>query len=236
MSMTETVFLEDCYLREIDATVMTAEGNKVELDKSIFCYEGGGQPADNGIVLAGSTAYKVIDVRKESGKIMHYLDKEGLRSGNQVHCVIDWARRYLLMRYHTALHILSAIIYQSTGALITGGQISLDKARVDFNLENFDREKVSEYVRKANDAIRRNMSIRTYFMKREDALKVPGMVKLANTLPPQVSNLRIVEIGDVDTQADGGTHVANTSEIGQIEVTKMENKGKNNRRIYFQLI
>lgn len=236
--MTKTIFLEDCYAKECDSSVVAAEGNKVELDKTVFCYQGGGQPSDQGkIILTGSgSEYNVTDVKKENGKIMHYVDKPGLKAGDVVHCVLDWKRRHLLMRYHTAAHILSAIVNKRTGALITGNQISTDRARFDFDLENFDREKMAEYVNEANGAIKRDMPVKMYFLPREEAMKIPGVVKLAGALPPQVANLRIVEIGDVDTQADGGTHIGNTSEIGTIEILKMDNKGKSNRRVYFRLV
>lgn len=239
--MTQTIFLEDCYAKECDSTVLAAEGNRVELDKSIFCYQGGGQPSDQGkIAVIGSISsngeYNVTDVKKESGRIIHCLDKPGLNIGDKVHCTLNWERRHRLMRYHTAAHILSAIINKRTGALITGNQIETEQARFDFNLENFDREKITEYVKEANEAIARNQPVRVYFMPREEALKIPGMVKLAGAVPPQVTNLRIVEIGDIDTQADGGTHVGNTSEIGSIEIIRMDNKGKNNRRVYFRLV
>ncbi len=236
--MTQTIFLEDCYAKECNATVVAAEGIKAELDKTVFCYEGGGQPSDTGKVVSNSSSeeFAVVNVKKESGKIMHYLDKEGLKTGDAVHCVIDWERRHRLMRYHTAAHILSAIINRKTGALITGNQISIDQARFDFDLENFDRTVIEECVKEANAAIARNMTVKMYFLPREEAMKIPGVVKLANALPPQVSQLRIVEIGDVDTQADGGTHVGNTSEIGTVEIIKMDNKGKSNRRVYFRLV
>ncbi len=234
--MTKTIFLEDCYSKELDAEVVSVEGSKVELDRSIFCYQGGGQLADNGTITRNSEEYKVADVRKENGKIMNYLDREGLKAGDNVHCKLDWKRRYALMRGHTAMHVLAAIVHKRTGALISGGQIELDKCRIDFSLDEFDREKVAEYIAEANEAVKRNQPVKMYFMKREEALKIPGMVKLATALPPQVDMLRIVEIGDIDTQADGGTHVANTSEIGQIEAIKVENKGKNNRRIHFRLV
>ncbi len=234
--MTQTLFLEDCYAKECDATVVAAEGNKVELDKTIFCHQGGGQPSDNGKITCNGNEYKVVDVKKESGKIMHYLDKPGLKQGDNVHCTVDWERRHRLMRYHTAAHILSAIVNRKTGALITGNQISIDQARFDFDLENFDRAVIEECVKEANDAIKRNMTVKMYFLPREEAMKIPGIVKLANALPPQIRQLRIVEIGDVDIQADGGTHVGNTSEIGKVEIIKMDNKGKSNRRIYFRLV
>ena len=234
--MTETVFLADCYMKELDATVVAAEGNKIELDKSIFCYQGGGQLADNGKIACNGSEYKVVDVKKENGTIMHYLDRDGLQKGDKVHCTLDWERRHKLMRYHTAAHILSAIVNKKTGALITGNQIETEQARFDFNLENFDRAVIEECVKEANAAIKRSMAVKMYFMPREEAMKIPGMVKLATAVPPQVANLRIVEIGDVDTQADGGTHVKNTAEIGSIEIIKLDNKGKSNRRIYFRLI
>lgn len=235
--MTQTMFLEDCYAKECDSTVVAAEGSKVELDKTVFCHEGGGQPADNGkITGSNGEEFSVASVKKESGKIMHYLDKPGLKAGDTVHCTLDWERRHKLMRYHTAMHVLAAVMHSKAGALITGGQIDVDESRIDFNLETFDREKISEYVTAANETIRKNVPVKTYFLPREEAMKIPGVVKLANVLPPQVDKLRIVEIMDVDIQADGGTHVANTSEIGQIEVTKLDNKGKDRRRIYFRLV
>lgn len=234
--MTYAIFLEDCYIKELDAEIVNAEENKVVLDKSIFCYTGGGQPSDHGKIIKGETEVKVVDVRKENGRIINYLDKEGLQAGDKVKLVLDWDRRLKLMRGHTAMHVLSAIVNKNTGALITGGQIDLDRNRIDFNLEDFDREKVADYVKESNDAIKKNQEIKMYFMKREEALRIPGMIKLANAIPPQVENLRIVEIGEIDTQADGGTHVKNTSEIGQIEVIEIKNKGKNNRRVYFRLV
>ena len=234
--MTQTIFFDNCYQKEADATVVAAEGSKVELDKTVFCYQGGGQLADNGKITCNGSEYNVVDVKKENGALMHYLDKEGLKAGDKAHCVLDWERRHKLMRYHTAAHILSAIVNRKTGALITGNQIEPEQARFDFNLENFDRAVIEECVKEANAAIRRSMAVKMYFLPREEALKIPGMVKLAAAVPPQVANLRIVEIGDVDTQADGGTHVKNTAEIGQIEIIKLDNKGKSNRRIYFRLI
>ncbi len=234
--MTQALFFNDCYIKETDAEVVAADGNKAELDKTVFCYRGGGQLSDQGKITCNGSEYAVVDVRKENGTIMHCLDRLGLQKGDKVHCSLDWERRHRLMRYHTAAHILSAIINKKTGALITGNQIETEQARFDFNLENFDRNVIEECVKEANEAIKRNMVVRMYFMPREEALKMPGMVKLAAAVPPQVENLRIVEIGDVDTQADGGTHVRNTSEIGQIEIIKMDNKGKSNRRIYFRLV
>jgi len=140
------------------------------------------------------------------------------------------------MRMHTSAHILSAVVNGETGALITGNQISPDESRVDFNLEDFDKGKMSYYIDKVNEAIGRGLEVKTFFMKREEALANPGFVKLANAMPPSLEMLRIVEIGDVDTQADGGVHVKNTIEIGKVVGLKTENKGKSNRRLYFTVV
>ena len=140
------------------------------------------------------------------------------------------------MRMHTSAHILSSVVNGETGALITGNQISPDESRVDFNLEDFDKGKMSYYIDKVNEAIGRGLEVKTFFMKREEALANPGFVKLANAMPPSLEMLRIVEIGDVDTQADGGVHVKNTIEIGKVVGLKTENKGKNNRRLYFTVV
>jgi misacylated tRNA(Ala) deacylase len=125
------------------------------------------------------------------------------------------------------------VVNGETGALITGNQISPDESRVDFNLERFSKELMTVFVDKVNEIARRGLEVKTYFLKRDEALSVPGLVKLANAAPPSVDELRIVQIGDVDTQADGGVHVRNTGEIGRVVGLRVDNKGKNNRRLYF---
>ena len=137
------------------------------------------------------------------------------------------------MRMHTTAHILSSVVNRETGALITGNQINPDESRVDFDLEQFDKEKMSTYIEQVNAAVGRRLEVKSFFMKREEVLKTPGLVKLANAAPPSVETLRIVQIGDVDTQADGGVHVKNTSEIGRVVGVRTENKGKKNRRLYY---
>jgi len=220
------------YMREFDGKVVSAEGNKVILDQTAFYPRGGGLVSDTG-VLGGVQVREVI---KENGEVCHLVDdSSGFRVGEVVHGSIDWDRRYRVMKMHTTAHIMCAIVNKETGALITGNQISPDESRIDFNLEQFDREKIADYTKAANEVVARGVEVKSYFMNREEALKVPGLVKLANALPPSVDVLRIVQIGDVDTQADGGVHVGNTREIGEIVVNKAENKGKNNRRLYFSL-
>jgi len=220
------------YLHEFDGKVISVEGNRVVLDQTAFYPRGGGLVSDVG-KLNGANVTEVV---KENEEVFHVVDNPGLfKVGESAHGVLDWERRYRVMKMHTTAHILCAIVNRETGALITGNQINPDESRIDFNLDQFDREKLSDYVAAANAVVTRGVDVRTYFMKREEALATPGLVKLANALPPSVDELRIVQIGDVDTQADGGVHVANTKEIGEIVIDKAENKGKSNRRVYFSL-
>lgn len=228
--MTKKIFWEDAYLREFDAEVELVEGNRVVLDQTAFNPRGGGLVSDTGRL----NGMKVIEATKEGDSIYHMLETPAeLRVGDRVHGVIDWDRRYRIMKMHTTAHVLSAVVNGETGALITGNQISPDESRVDFNLEDFSKDKIASYIEKANDAVARGLEVKTFFMKREEALAQPGFVKLANAMPPSLDVLRIVQIGDVDTQADGGVHVRNTREIAKVVALKTENKGKSNRRLYF---
>ena len=234
--MAEPVYLSDSYCRECAATVLEMpEQRKAVLDRNLFSPRGGGQPFDRGFIQTEEEKFVVLSVEKKDGKIVHELDREGLKSGDAVKCILDWERRHKLMRMHTAAHILAGMFASETGALITGNQIEEDKSRFDFSLENFDRAKFDEIVEKANSAIGKNIELKIYSLAREEAMKIPGIVKLASALPPSIPILRIVEIPGADIQADGGTHVKNTSEIGKIEILKLDNKGASNRRMYFAL-
>ena len=218
------------YAKEFDAAIVATAGNRVILDQTAFNPKGGGLVSDTG-TLDGA---RVAEVVKEGEEIYHILENQSPWTvGRGVHGFIDWDRRYKIMRMHTAAHILSAVVNGETGALITGNQISPDESRVDFNLEDFNKDKMTYYVDKVNEAVGRGLDVKAFFMKREEALANPGFVKLANAMPPSLDVLRIVQIGDVDTQADGGVHVGNTKEIGKVIGTRTENKGKSNRRMYF---
>ncbi len=232
--MTELLCLNNSYLKEFDAKVVSIKEDKfIELDKTAFYPQGGGQPFDTGILIFNNQEYKVVAVKKQDGIIYHEVDKPGLKQDDLVHGTIDWDRRYKLMRMHTTAHMLAAIFHKDAGALITGNQLDIEKSRIDFSLENFDRNIIDQYVTKANQLASSGIEVTTSSMPREEALKIPGMVKLAGVLPPTVIELRIVKIGEVDEQADGGTHVKNTKEIGTIKILELQNKGKNNRRVYF---
>ena len=228
--MSRKIFWENAYVREFDATVVAVADNRVILDQTAFNPRGGGLVSDLGTI--GGLA--LTEVVKEADEVIHLLPSPpGFKPDDKVHGALDWERRYRIMKMHTTAHILSSVVHNETGALITGNQISPDESRVDFALEDFNKEKMSSYVDEVNDIVKRQVGVRSYFMKREEAMKIPGLVKLANAAPPSVDELRIVEIGDVDTQADGGVHVRNTAEIGKVIGLRTENKGKNNRRMYF---
>ncbi len=235
--MTEALYLTDSYLKEFSAEVKEAKSpTEIVLDRTAFYAQGGGQPFDTGVLKKGEETYNVTAVRKKDGEIVHTVDREGLKAGDRVEGTIDWERRYRLMRMHTASHVLAAVFHGAEGALITGNQLDVDQSRCDYSIESFDREWIEQVVAKTNALLAQGHEVTFSFLPREEALKIPGMVKLAGALPPAVKELRILRIGDVDTQADGGTHVKNTKECGKVEIVKLENKGRSNRRLYFTLI
>ncbi|HII85253.1 TPA: alanyl-tRNA editing protein [Candidatus Bathyarchaeota archaeon] len=234
--MTKALFLSDSYLKESPTTVVSVkDGKYVTLDQTIFYPKGGGQPHDTGKIVRGTEIFNVVYVGKFSGEISHETDREGLQPGNKVHTILNWERRYKLMRSHTAAHVLAALLNKGTGALITGNQLEENHVRFDFNIEKFDRALLEEYLAKANKLFDTDVPVKWYELPREEAMKIPGVVKMADAFPPDLPTLRIVEIVGIDKQADGGTHVRNLHEIGKVSLVKTENKGKNNRRIYFKL-
>ena len=236
--MTELLYLQDCYIKEFEAKVTKAEGKFLVLDKTAFYPNSGGQLNDIGVFESSKGIFNVINVTKKGDEIVHELDRECkgiLEEGDIVKGKIDWQRRYRLMRSHTAAHIISEVIHKETGARITGNQLSLERIRIDFDLENFDRAKLQGYIDKANGIVEKGMPIKTYFLEREEAFRNPDLFSLRDFLPPDVKELRIVEIEGFDIKACGGTHVANTKEVGRFEFIDAENKGKNNRRVYFRI-
>jgi misacylated tRNA(Ala) deacylase len=231
-AVTWRLFWEDMYAREFDSRVLSVDGKKVVLEATAFNPRGGGLVSDTG-TIGGS---RLAEVVKDGEEIVHVAEEEPpFRAGDMVHGVLDWERRYRIMKMHTTAHMLSAVVHGETGALITGNQIAPGESRVDFNLEDFDRNRLTEFIEKVNAEASRGLDVKTFFMKRDEALATPGLVKLANAMPPSLDVLRIVQIGDVDTQADGGVHVRNTLEIGRVVGLRAENKGKSNRRLYFSV-
>ena len=228
--------MNDSYLKEFEAEVVSVKDDKfIVLSQSAFYPNGGGQPADTGSFICNNEEYPVVFVGKFEGKISHEVSKPGLKVGDKVTGRVNWERRYKHMRMHTAAHIIDAVFYQKEKALCTGNQIGEDKTRIDFSSETLTREKMQEYINMSNSIIKQNIGVKIYTLPRDEALKIEGMVKLVGAAPPNVSHLRIVEIPGVDIQADGGTQVANTSEIGEIEFLQFENRGKANKRLYYKL-
>lgn len=236
IDVAKALYLEDSYMRECDATVVSVKDDKfVVLDQTIFYPRGGGQPHDTGRMLRGGEVFDVVFVSKFSGEVSHEVGHAGLNAGDRVHCILDWERRHKLMRSHTAAHVFASMLCNGTGALVTGNQLEVDKVRFDFSLDKFEPQVLVEYVAKANEQFRTDTPVKWYELPRDEALSIPGVVKMAEAFPPDLPRLRIVEVVGVDRQADGGTHVRSLKEVGQIEVLKTENKGKNNRRVYFVL-
>ncbi len=235
---TKPLYLYDSYLKEFEAKIQYVIGSQIILDQTAFHPRTGGVAYDIGYLTKGNMKYKVTgaEINEETKEIIHLLEEEAdLNQGDLITGILDWERRYRLMRLHTAAHLIAAIMYRDYNALITGGQVDYKHAKLDFNLPKTSRETFEAAVEKANKEASKNVQLKIYFLTREEALKVPGVVKLAERMPPKEKELRMVEIPSIDIQADGGPHVKNTKEIGEILLVKIENKGKNKRRIYFEV-
>ncbi len=234
--MAEALYMDDSYLKEFDATVKSVSNGKfVVLDKTGFFPKGGGVEWDTGVMVRKSDnkEFKVIYAGKFKGEISHEVDSEGLQEGDEVHCKLDWARRYLLMRYHTGTHVLCGVFSREYDLLVTGNQLTTEKARVDLNMETMDVDLVKEAFVKANEIIQKDLPVDIYYKSREEAEKDPSLFKLAIGFPHDIPTMRIVDIKDFDAQADGGCHVKSLKEIGKLVFKEAVNKGKQNRRIYF---
>jgi len=233
---TELLYMDDSYLREFEATVLSRDPKGVLLDRTCFHPRGGGLESDTGLLEFGEGKAIVKEALFSEEGVMHVVEPNLPEGVNKVKGILDWNRRYKLMRLHTALHVLAAVILRREEALITGNHVAPNGARVDFSFKAFDREAITACIEEANSELGRNREVRIYYLSREEALSRPGIVKLAGRMPPNLSVLRVVEIEGVDLQADGGPHVKNTREVGRIVLQKLENKGKNNRRMYFDVL
>ena len=235
--MTEELFLKDSYLREFEAGIIGLSGREVILERTAFYPGGGGQPPDKGTLGIGPVRASVVDVRREVGEVVHVLDNPIPDTVRELEGELDWERRYGHMRHHTALHVLSGVIWQSFGAKVTGGQMRSDRARMDFSFPGeWTTDVVGEIEQLTNEALASARPVKVYEVAREEALENPDLIRTqVNLVPERVKTIRIVEIEGLDTQADGGTHVANTDEVGQIEITGHKSKGRQNKRIEFVL-
>jgi len=230
--MTESLYHADSYLREFNATVVGVMDNGVMLDRTAFYPGGGGQPNDIGVLKAGGLEYNVTKVSRKDGEILHTLNGPLPVAGAAITGVIDWERRYALMRTHTALHILCGVIWRTYGSQVTGCNMQPLQARMDFELEHMSADFAEEVERLANDEIAAARDISAQVLPRADAFAIPDLIRTKiNLLPEGIAEVRVLDIKGLDIQADGGTHVANTREVGLIKVVGHESKGRINKRL-----
>jgi misacylated tRNA(Ala) deacylase len=234
--MTEHLYQTDSYLREFDAVVTEVDGQAVALDRTAFYPGGGGQPHDVGLLTWDEGSSAVTKVKKLGDKVWHTLDGDVPPAGTLIRGVLDWRRRYQLMRTHTALHVLCGVVWRDYGASVTGGNMDPLKGRMDFEFETMHKELVTEIEANVNDEIEKGHSVHVAILPREEAFEIPDLIRTKiNLLPPQIQQVRTVEIEGLDLQADGGTHVANTREIGRVRVVDYKSKGAINKRSYIEL-
>jgi misacylated tRNA(Ala) deacylase len=234
---TELLYATDAYLRAFDAQVqeITPEGGVV-LDRTCFYPTGGGQPHDVGSLTWAGGSAGVTEVRKAGGGVVHTLDAAPPPVGANVHGEIDWDRRYALMRHHTALHSMSGVIFQLYGATVTGGQMYPDRARMDFLLPDLSADRLKAIEERTNELLAEAHPVSVRFVPRAEAFQIPDLIRTKiNLLPEGIEEIRVVNIEGIDQQADGGTHVANTHEVGHVRIAGSENKGKGNKRLQIVL-
>ncbi len=237
--MTELLYQTESYLREFETRVtgVDAEQHTVILDRTAFYPGGGGQPADRGSLEVDGVTYVVAAVRKVGADVLHVLEGPALPAvGRPARGVVDWSHRYPLMRTHTAMHILCGVVWRDYGASVTGGNMEPLRGRMDFEFERFDQQLVREIEEKINIEVAANRPVRVRILPRDEAFQIPDLIRTKiNLLPEGILEVRTVEIVGLDLQADGGTHVASTAEVGRIRITETKNKGGIFKRIYVAL-
>ena len=238
--MTDLLYQTDSYLKEFDATVLAQneEMHAILLDRTAFFPGGGGQPFDRGTITGDRGALALVRARHGAEGVWHILDAAAPlpAQGSQVHGELDWALRYKHMRTHTAMHVLCGTIFRDFGALVTGGDMEPLHARMDFEFENLHKELVQVIEDAVNAEINKGHDVRVNILPREEAFQIPDLIRTKiNLLPPDITMIRTIEIVGLDLQADGGTHVHNTREVGHIRIPEYKSKGKINKRIYVEL-
>ena len=235
--MTELLFHTDGYLKEFEAIVEEVSKNGVVLDRTAFYAGGGGQPADVGKLTSGDLTYQVHQVRRSSGKIIHQIEGDTPHVGTQVIGHVDWDLRYHLMRTHTALHILCGVVWRDYGAQVTGGDMKPGEARMDFELDQMTSRFAQEIEEKINLEVAAARDVLVSNISRAEADQIPDLIRTKiNLLPAGITRVRTIDINGLDLQADGGTHVSNTSEVGGIKVVGHESKGRINKRLRVALV
>lgn len=234
--MTDLLYQTDSYLREFVATVLDSVENGVVLDRTAFFPGGGGQPNDAGWLEFGGECCEVGKVSRQKGRLVHELDVEPPPAGTTVKGLLDWERRHALMRTHSAMHILCGVIWRDYGASVTGGRMKPLEGRMDFEFERMQKELVKEIEGMINAEVAAARPISVRILPRQEAFQIPDLIRTKiNLLPEYIEEVRVVEIEGLDLQADGGTHVANTSEVGRLRIADYKSKGRINKRLVVAL-
>lgn len=238
--MTHLLYQTDSYLQTFPAIISGVDeaNHGVILDRTAFYPGGGGQPFDQGTITIGNIVYTMPRIKRVDGQLVHLLEGDGPLPavGTDVVGQLDWERRYQLMRTHTAMHILCGVIFRDYGASVTGGDMDPLKGRMDFEFETMRAELVNAIETAINKEVEAAREVRVRILPREEAFQIPDLIRTKiNLLPPGISEVRTVELIGLDLQADGGTHVKNTSEVGRLRVVDYKSKGKINKRIYVEL-
>lgn len=236
--MTERIYSTDSYAAEMAAEVLAADADdrRVLLDRTVFYPGGGGQPIDRGALWVGDERLEVVRITQDADGVWHWLDQGPPRAGTRVEGRIDWDRRYRLMRTHTSLHALCGVVWDWFKSPVTGGNMEPGRGRLDFELPDWDPENRNPLEEALNSAIARSLPIEVSFMPREEADADPSLIRTkVNLIPRSVREVRVIDIVGLDRQADGGTHVRSTGEVGRVKITKVESKGRGFRRIRLAL-
>jgi len=234
--VTEELCSTDAYARSCEAAVAEVTEAGVELDRTVFYARSGGQPGDTGVLRWDGGEVRVADTVKQGGQVLHVVEGEPPLAGTKVSAEIDWDRRLTLMRTHTALHALSGIVFRDYGAKVTGGNMEPGVARMDFELETITAEFGRQVEEKLNAELAVDRPVHVSFLGRTEALADADLIRTkVNLIPASVDPIRVIEIEGLDKQADGGTHVRSTAEVGTVRVAKTENKGKTFKRMRIEL-
>ncbi len=237
--MTDRIYSTDAYAREVHASIVEVDRDdgRVLLDRTVFYPGGGGQPHDVGALWIGDDRLEVVRVESHGSEVWHWLDGELPPRGTEVRGVVDWERRYRLMRTHTAMHALCGVVWARYQSPVTGGNMKPGEGRLDFELPQWDPEDRAPLQEELNRQLAAALPVEVSFLPREEADQDPSLIRTkVSLLPPSLREVRVVDIVGLDRQADGGTHVDSTSEVGRIEIVKVESKGKGFRRIRLAVV
>jgi len=234
--MSVALYYQDAYLREFDAQVVRLDQGRAQLDRTAFYPGGGGQPADRGVLKTAAGNAQVVDVKKEAGEIWHHLEGALPSVGEAIRGTLDWERRHQLMRTHTAMHILCGVIWRDYRASVTGGQMSPLQGRMDFEFPSMHQDLVRSIEQAINVEVDAARDVGSRILPRVEAFQIPDLIRTKiNLLPEGITEVRVVEIDGLDLQADGGTHVANTREVGPLRIVDYKSKGAANKRLVVAL-